>query len=274
MIGDATAESQAKRYSPVVMRMAAEHDLDLRRSRAPAAAGASQRRTCWRTSRAVAAEQPPMHIESPYRPDEPAIKRKPRAAPAARRGGTAKAGPRAAPASPRSRAAAVRMRQAIGSRMVQSLQTAATCTTIAEADMSRIEAARKAAKLSYLPYQARATIETLLEFPMLNATLKGDQHTVYNDAVHLGIAVTLGQRRPDRPDHPRRAGPERRRAGQAHQGHRRPGAQQPAHAGRGERRHVHDHQPRRLRLDHGHAGDQPAAGRRSSTPRPSSSGRS
>ena len=77
--------------------------------------------------------------------------------------------------------------------MVHSLQTAATCTTIAEADMSRIEKARKAAGFSYLPYQARATIETLLEFPALNATLQDDQHTVYSDAVHLGIAVSLGE---------------------------------------------------------------------------------
>ena len=86
-----------------------------------------------------------------------------------------------------------RMRQAIGSRMVQSLQTAATCTTIAEADMTRIEAARRTSGLSYLPYQARATVETLLEFPQLNATLEGDIHTVHTDAVHLGIAVSLGE---------------------------------------------------------------------------------
>jgi 2-oxoglutarate dehydrogenase E2 component (dihydrolipoamide succinyltransferase) len=85
------------------------------------------------------------------------------------------------------------MRQAIGARMVQSLQTAATCTTIAEADMTRIETVRKQAGFSYLPYQARATIETLLEFPSLNATLEGDQHAVYTDAVHLGIAVSLGE---------------------------------------------------------------------------------
>jgi 2-oxoglutarate dehydrogenase E2 component (dihydrolipoamide succinyltransferase) len=32
--------------------------------------------------------------------------------------------------------------------MVQSLQTAATCTTIAEADMTRIEAARRTSGLS------------------------------------------------------------------------------------------------------------------------------
>jgi 2-oxoglutarate dehydrogenase E2 component (dihydrolipoamide succinyltransferase) len=77
--------------------------------------------------------------------------------------------------------------------MVQSLQTAATCTTIAEADMTRIETVRKTSGLSYLPYQARATVETLLEFPQLNATLEGDIHTVYTDAVHLGIAVSLGE---------------------------------------------------------------------------------
>ena len=78
--------------------------------------------------------------------------------------------------------------------MVQSLQTTATCTTIAEADMTRIEAARKTSGLSYLPYQARATVETLLEFPQLNATLDSDDiHTVYTDAVHLGIAVSLGE---------------------------------------------------------------------------------
>jgi pyruvate/2-oxoglutarate dehydrogenase complex dihydrolipoamide acyltransferase (E2) component len=58
--------------------------------------------------------------------------------------------------------------------------------------MSRIEAARKQARLSYLPYQARATIETLKEFPALNATLEGESHTVH-DAVNLGIAVTLGE---------------------------------------------------------------------------------
>ena len=129
-----------------------------------------------------------MHIESPYRPDEPVAPRprKPRLQRVEE--------VREADARRRSAAQPLsRMRQAIGSRMVQSLQTAATCTTIAEADMTRIEAARKKAGLSYLPYQARAAVETLLEFPELNATLEGDDHTVYTDAVHLGIAVSLGE---------------------------------------------------------------------------------
>jgi 2-oxoglutarate dehydrogenase E2 component (dihydrolipoamide succinyltransferase) len=137
-----------------------------------------------------APDEPPMHIESPYRPDEPAPpkKREPRFS---RIDEVPKAAPAAAPA-PAGGEGLSRMRQAIGQRMVQSLQTAATCTTIAEADMSRIEVARKQAGLTYLPYQARATIETLLEFPELNATLDGENYTRYEDAVHLGIAVSLG----------------------------------------------------------------------------------
>jgi pyruvate/2-oxoglutarate dehydrogenase complex dihydrolipoamide acyltransferase (E2) component len=83
------------------------------------------------------------------------------------------------------------MRQSIGKAMVQSLQTAATCTTIVEVDMSAIQALRQRTGLTALPYVARATIDTLREFPDLNATLEGDTFTRYEN-VHLGIAVSLG----------------------------------------------------------------------------------
>ena len=81
------------------------------------------------------------------------------------------------------------MRKQIGDHMVRSLQTAAHCTTIVEADMSAIEAAR--GKLSYLPLVAKATIAALREYPQLNATLEGDR-LIQHEAVHLGIAVALG----------------------------------------------------------------------------------
>jgi pyruvate/2-oxoglutarate dehydrogenase complex dihydrolipoamide acyltransferase (E2) component len=137
-------------------------------------------------------EEPPMHIESPYRPDEPAAPktRKPRfEAPAAEpapapEAAQAPAGAGSAPLS--------RMRQAIGARMLQSLQTAATCTTIVEADLIRIEAARAKSGFTYLPYIARATVEVLREFSALNATLEDSLVTTY-DGVHLGIAVSLGE---------------------------------------------------------------------------------
>jgi pyruvate/2-oxoglutarate dehydrogenase complex dihydrolipoamide acyltransferase (E2) component len=73
---------------------------------------------------------------------------------------------------------------------VRSLRTAAHATTIVEADMSRIEAAR--GRLSYLPFVARATISALHEHPTLNAWLEGDLLTVHQE-VHLGIAVSLGE---------------------------------------------------------------------------------
>jgi pyruvate/2-oxoglutarate dehydrogenase complex dihydrolipoamide acyltransferase (E2) component len=84
------------------------------------------------------------------------------------------------------------MRKRIGEHMRHSLDTAAHCTTIVEADMSGIEAARKRDGMTYLPYVARAVIEALREYPSLNATLEGDMITRH-EQVNLGIAVSLGE---------------------------------------------------------------------------------
>ena len=81
------------------------------------------------------------------------------------------------------------MRRQIAEHMVRSLATAAHCTTVVEADMSAVEAAR--GRLSYLPLVARATVAALREHPRLNATLEGDR-LIEHDAVHLGVAVALG----------------------------------------------------------------------------------
>ena len=170
------------------MRIAAEHDVDLEQVEGTGRGGRVRKQDVLAFIESGPEEEPPMHIESPVPARRAGGGAQAASAAAARRGGAEGGG--AAPAGGQQLS---RMRQAIGSRMVHSLQTAATCTTIAEADMSRIEKARKAAGFSYLPYQARATIETLLEFPQLNATLQEDQHTVYSDAVHLGIAVSLGE---------------------------------------------------------------------------------
>jgi pyruvate/2-oxoglutarate dehydrogenase complex dihydrolipoamide acyltransferase (E2) component len=137
-------------------------------------------------SEAVEADaEPPMHIESPYKPDHAT-------APKKRRSRFAQADePALAPAPTGAGAPLSRMRQSIGRAMVQSLQTAATCTTIVEADLSRVELARKQLGVTYLPIIARATIETLREFPTLNATLEGETFTTFA-GVHLGVAVSLG----------------------------------------------------------------------------------
>jgi 2-oxoglutarate dehydrogenase E2 component (dihydrolipoamide succinyltransferase) len=110
--------------------------------------------------------EPALHSESPYREEEPA-----------------------APTPAGGQELSV-MRRQIGARMVRSLQTAAHCTTVVEADMSRIEESR--GRLSYLPFVARATIAALREYPMLNATLEDDRLTMHEE-VNLGIAVSLGE---------------------------------------------------------------------------------
>jgi pyruvate/2-oxoglutarate dehydrogenase complex dihydrolipoamide acyltransferase (E2) component len=191
----AARKSGPRRYSPVVMRIAAEHDVDLEQVEGTGRGGRVRKQDVLAFIEdggggGEAAVEPPMHIESPYRPDEPAKAktRKPRfetAAPAA-------AAPAAAPVADGHAAPLSRMRASIGEHMLHSLRTAATCTTITEADMSRIEAARRAAGLTALPYVARATIDTLAEFPALNATLEDGTLTTY-DGVHLGIAVSLGE---------------------------------------------------------------------------------
>jgi pyruvate/2-oxoglutarate dehydrogenase complex dihydrolipoamide acyltransferase (E2) component len=168
---------QARRYSPVVMRMAAEHDIDLSQIAGTGRGGRVRKQDVLAyLENGAAKPEPPMHIESPYKPDEappPPKKKEP--------------APVAAGSGPLSR-----MRQSIGRAMVESLQTAATCTTIVEADMTRVEAARRKLGVTYLPVIARATIETLRDFPSLNATLEGETFTTY-EGVHLGVAVSLGE---------------------------------------------------------------------------------
>jgi pyruvate/2-oxoglutarate dehydrogenase complex dihydrolipoamide acyltransferase (E2) component len=171
--------------------MAAEHGIDLEQIEGTGRGGRVRKQDVLaflENGAQAAPQEPPMHIESPYRPDEPAPAktRKPRLEPP-RTAPEPETAPLRAGSAPLSR-----MRQSIGSRMLESLQTAATCTTIVEADLIRIEAARAKTGFTYLPYIARATVETLREFPALNATLEDDTLTTY-DGVHLGIAVSLGE---------------------------------------------------------------------------------
>jgi pyruvate/2-oxoglutarate dehydrogenase complex dihydrolipoamide acyltransferase (E2) component len=85
-----------------------------------------------------------------------------------------------------------RMRRQVGEHMKRSLETAATCTTWIEVDMSRVQAARARLGVTALAFVARASIEALREYPALNAWLEGERYTQHA-AVNLGIAVSLGE---------------------------------------------------------------------------------
>ena len=68
----------SRRYSPVVMRIAAEHDVDLEQVEGTGRGGRVRKQDVLAFIESGPKEEPPMHIESPYRPDEPAVARKPR----------------------------------------------------------------------------------------------------------------------------------------------------------------------------------------------------
>lgn len=93
-----------------------------------------------------------------------------------------------------------RMRRSIAEHMTLSRRTAAHVTTVFEVDMSAVVAVRErqaaafeertGVRLTLMPFFARATVDALADFPLLNASLDGDR-IVHHRSVHLGIAVAL-----------------------------------------------------------------------------------
>src|SRR4051812_7481653 len=155
-----------RRYSPVVQRIAAEHGIDLERVEGTGRGGRVRKQDV--LALVESGEEPPLHIESPYKPE-----------------------PAPAPVRAPLASGLSRMRRQIGVHMKHSLDTAATCTTWIEADMSGVERSRAQLGVTALPIVARCTIDALREFPAINATLDGETYTVH-DGVNLGIAVSLG----------------------------------------------------------------------------------
>lgn len=168
-------------FSPVVLRTASEHNIDLSTVPGTGSGGRVTKKDVLAVVARAAetSEERPLHSDSPYRPDPP----HPAVPPTAHAKATDDLGGR-----PESLSI---MRQRIGAAMRTSQDTAATCHTIVECDMSRIEAYRRRAGLTALPIVARATIDTLREYGELNATLDGTTITRF-ERIHLGIAVSLG----------------------------------------------------------------------------------
>src|SRR5205085_358120 len=138
--------------------------------------------------------------QRPAEPPAPA----PQQAPAAQPAATAPP----APAAPRPVAAQAgeteepmsAMRRGIADHMRRSLDTAAHVTSAIEVDMSKVAAIRQKLKpefqksygvnLTYLAFVARATVETLREYPWVNGEIRGDK-IVSRQYVNLGFAVEL-----------------------------------------------------------------------------------
>ena len=93
-----------------------------------------------------------------------------------------------------------RMRQLVSEHMVFSRHTSAHVTSICEVDLTRIARirakkraefeAQAGARLSYLPFIIKATVDGLKAFPALNASVAGT-NIIYRKQYNIGIAVAL-----------------------------------------------------------------------------------
>ena len=98
-----------------------------------------------------------------------------------------------------------RLRVRIGENMIRAKQTAAHVWTSVEVDYERVERVRRAHReafkaeegfsLTYLPFIARATIDALKAYPVVNSSFfLEERRAVFHRAVNLGIAIDLDQK--------------------------------------------------------------------------------
>jgi pyruvate dehydrogenase E2 component (dihydrolipoamide acetyltransferase) len=183
---------RSKILSPIVRRLAEEHDVDLAQVVGSGTGGRIQKNDVLdfvaSRSERPAPEPPP----SPT-PPEPVPAPPPIPQPA----------PPTPPAAGGDREEVVplsRMRQAIAANMVAAMQTTARAWNLVEVNMENIAGVRNAAKdsfraregvsLTYMPFVARAVCDALMAFPDVNGEIREDQ-LVLKHYVNLGIAVAL-----------------------------------------------------------------------------------
>jgi pyruvate dehydrogenase E2 component (dihydrolipoamide acetyltransferase) len=203
----APSESNGKSFvSPVVARIAAEHGIDP--SQVPGT-GNGGRVTKKDIQAFIAAGEPaamkaseaaPAAVPQPLPAAQPASPAVPADTPAA--------APQPAPASQELQAPGTgesfepvsAMRRGIAEHMRRSLDTSAHVTSAIEVDMSRVVTIREKLKReyssaygvnpTYLAFVARATTETLRDYPWVNGELRGEK-IVTRSYVNLGFAVEL-----------------------------------------------------------------------------------
>ncbi len=242
---------QTLRSSPLVRRIAREHNIDLARVPGTGSQGRITKDDIVGYLSVPAAQRPLAPTQVPPKAESiaPEVPAKPRLA-------TPQV-PLKDEIVPLSK-----MRAIIAERMAESKRTIPHAHTVYKVDMTRVvrlrdreRAAfeqRHGVKLTYMPFIAVAAIEALRKFPILNASLEGTS-IHYHGNIHLGLAVALewglivpvirAAERPRLPLHRTR-----------HPGSRRPRAHQEASARRSGRIDLHAHQCRRLwrRIRHAH----------------------
>ncbi|MGI9658398.1 MAG: dihydrolipoamide acetyltransferase family protein, partial [Gaiellaceae bacterium] len=190
--------------SPVVARIAAEHNVDVAGVAGTGRGGRVTKKDILAfVESGGAAAAAPTPTAAPPAP-APAPAAPPAAAPPA-------AAP-AAPAPPAQPPAGVElapgeqaqkltvMRRAIADHMRHSIETSAPVTTVFEVDMSNVVAIREGlkreyaeqhgVKLTYLAFIARAAVDVLQRWPWMNGEIRGDQ-IITRSFINIGVAVAL-----------------------------------------------------------------------------------
>jgi pyruvate dehydrogenase E2 component (dihydrolipoamide acetyltransferase) len=178
-----TAAEPAGPLSPLVRKMAREHNIDLSQVRGTGAGGriSKQDVEAYMAQRGTA----PAAASQPAAPARPAESR-----------------PSPVAAGPKTRVEPLStMRIKIAEHMVLSKRTSAHVTTIHRADMTKVARMREKHKaqfqtlhgfsLTYLPFITRAAAAALRQFPLLNASLDGGNNIIHHNEINIGIAVAL-----------------------------------------------------------------------------------
>jgi len=172
--------------SPLVRRMAREHNVDLSALKGTGAGGRITKHDVEAYLASQTAAPPAAALPSGIAPAPP---------------GAAAVAPVAPvePAKTRVETMSV-MRQRIAEHMIFSKQTSAHVTTVHKVDMTKIARLRDKIKggfqerygfgLTFLPFVARAAAEALRTFPIVNASIEG-KNILYHNDVNIGIAVAL-----------------------------------------------------------------------------------
>ncbi len=183
------SEDGAGYVTPLVRKLAAQHDVDLSTVTGSGVGGRIRKQDVLEAAR-VAKEAAQPAAAAAAAAAAPGVGTAPAATapaitPDSRRGTTEKIS---------------RLRKIIAERMIDSLQTSAQLTQVVEVDVTNIarlrEAvkteflAREGVKLSYLPFFAKAAIDALKEHPKLNATIDTEAGEItYYDRENIAFAV-------------------------------------------------------------------------------------
>jgi len=195
-VGPETAEERLRRRStPLVRKMAADHNVDLSRLSGSGYAGRVTKKDIVEYIEQAPAAGAPASVPAPAAPPVPArtAPTPPVAAPQGVTHPTVEPWPgdRVEPMS--------KIRRLTADHMVMSRRTSAHVTSFFEVDFTRVAQLRaqhkadyqaRGVKLTFLGFIAKTVADLLPQHPVVNASVSGDQ-IIYRKQVNLGIAVAL-----------------------------------------------------------------------------------